>query len=512
MDGILIMKNSQKVIAPIIMVLIVAVILGGVYLLVRQQGNKKTEVPIISADVFKNAVYRIVFPGKDVTPPREFTMIDGFAQNIDKVEGGCNIVDAISNKYLHPDSKELLVATIDQSGNKGVVAVYCNYGASANDIFFVAFKNLNGVPAQTDAVDLRKHPDLQSRNLYRVGVKQIALDANGVLTVTALVVPDALRNAPGVQQNASESVAISYSLDNQGKLISTPTLTIDSTNQKILSSLVTNWKKIGHDIIPGFPDPSKTFYGYPYIIQFIGNNRIVIAYENDSNPLFAVLSYDPAQQKFSYLDKHGSPDFELNETLWNVWRNKYGDISVTPQSYKYSSTRTGDAVILSDWKPIIENPFASLPSPAVTTDWKTYTNEKYGFSVQYPTGTQIDLSDTSSKKVGFQPITTKGNLSIDVIQSSANCFDTTSGADPTYKTIGGINFTVWSESKGYSTGSDTWASAVRYCTARNGYEYNLIAKLSYKASTTPLDVDKDAVLNQILSTFRFTQNSSVTTQ
>src|SRR3989344_1843437 len=140
-----------------------------------------------------------------------------------------------------------------------------------------------------------------------------------------------------------------------------------ATNQTILNSLITDWKKIGPSILPGFPAVNQAFYGYPNIIQFIGNNRIVISYQDDFNPLFAVLSYDTNQKQFSYLDGLRSSPFKVSETLWNTWRKKYGDVSFTPQTYQFSSTRTGDVVYSSDWKLITKNPFVSSNSSPQTT-------------------------------------------------------------------------------------------------------------------------------------------------
>ncbi|MSU54979.1 MAG: hypothetical protein EXS46_00385 [Candidatus Taylorbacteria bacterium] len=146
-----------------------------------------------------------------------------------------------------------------------------------------------------------------------------------------------------------------------------------SNNQQILNNLVTNWKKIAPEIIPGFPPTNQAFYGYPEIIQFIGNNRIVITYADNYNPLFAVLNYDINQKKFSYLDKHGAPDFTVTETLWNTWRNKYGDVSFVPQTYQFSSTRTGDVVYPSDWKLISKNPYFVTKSPIVQPNSSSQT-------------------------------------------------------------------------------------------------------------------------------------------
>ena len=137
-----------------------------------------------------------------------------------------------------------------------------------------------------------------------------------------------------------------------------------------------------------------------------------------------------------------------------------------------------------------------------TTQTKTYTSTQYGFSLQYPADTQINDSDLGKKNF-FQPIATNGNLSIEVMQPASNCYDgITSGIDPSYKTINGVNFIVWSLSKEFSTGSDTWATAREYCAVHSGIEYKIFSKLPYKAGTTPLDVDKDAVLNQMVASFK----------
>ena len=225
------MKMNQKGFANIILIAVIVVLVGAVgYFALRQpaqqtqvvqpetnqqpsngtlNSNTPSQTSKISENVFKNATYRVGYStGKNGTATKEFTMVDGSAKLADYTV--CGIVNV--------DSKEVLAATIDQSGNRGVVTVYCNYGASATDVFLVAFKNLNGVPVQTNVVDLRKHSVLLSHNLFRVGVKQISLEPSGLLTVTALVVPEALRNAPGYQQSATEPVTITYHLDSQGRI------------------------------------------------------------------------------------------------------------------------------------------------------------------------------------------------------------------------------------------------------------------------------------------------------
>lgn len=197
-----------------------------------------------------------------------------------------------------------------------------------------------------------------------------------LITIIALLVIGG-----GVYVYRNKKVEAPAVIDTETQQTNTQTAPVTSS-QTILNSLVTDWKKIGPNILPGFPAISQAFYGYPWIIQFIGNNSIVISYEDDFNPLFAVLSYDSSGQKFSYLDGLRSSPFKVTETLWNTWRNKYGDVSFAPQTYQFYSTRTGDVVYSSDWKLITKNPFTS---PSVSTsNSKTYANAKYGFEFQYP--------------------------------------------------------------------------------------------------------------------------------
>jgi len=184
------------------------------------------------------------------------------------------------------------------------------------------------------------------------------------------------------------------------------------SNQTIINELVADWKKIGPNILPGFPAVSQAFYGYPDIIQFIGNNRVVISYQDDFNPLFAVLSYDANKKQFSYLDGLRSSPFKVSETLWNTWKNKYGDVSFTPQTYQFSSTRTGDVVYSSDWKLITKNPFIS-------------GNSQVNTQTPTPTPTQ-PISPTPSKP--YSPPVVKSNDSVDTFVKNAN-FPKSSGVN-----------------------------------------------------------------------------------
>lgn len=196
------------------------------------------------------------------------------------------------------------------------------------------------------------------------------------------------------------------------------------TNQTILNSLVADWKKIGPNILPGFPAVSQAFYGYPDIIQFIGNNRIVISYQDDFNPLFAVLSYDTNKKQFSYLDGLRSSPFKVSETLWNTWRKKYGDNSFAPQTYQFSSTRTGDVVYSSDWKLITKNPFVSSNS-SVNVSSTLLIIEATGGLCQYGgcfSKTTIKKDGTFTTEDGGSK-TKSGSLGVNAVKNLQNLIE-----------------------------------------------------------------------------------------
>ena len=161
--------------------------------------KKKSEN--ISKDIFKNATYSLNLSGKNKNNPTQITMTGGNSKI------GDFTICSLDN------------SAINQKQKIGIAVVYCNYSASFTDIFLVTFKNLDSTPAQTDAIDLRKHSDLKSHDLDKVSVENIALDSSNVIAINILVVPESLKDAPEYQKSATEPVTIKYQLDNQGKLI-----------------------------------------------------------------------------------------------------------------------------------------------------------------------------------------------------------------------------------------------------------------------------------------------------
>lgn len=182
--------------------IIIFFIIGGAFYWSKLSQTK------ISEDVFMNATYSLNLVGDQRINPTKVVMTNGIA-NIGPY-GACFIINV--------NTKEVLSAAIDQNKKVGVVEVNCNYGASLTDVFLVVFKNLNSSPVQTDVVDLRNHPDLQSHVLTKVSMNNLSFDINGNLKVDTLVVPDTLKDASGVDQYATEPVAVNYRLTSDNKL------------------------------------------------------------------------------------------------------------------------------------------------------------------------------------------------------------------------------------------------------------------------------------------------------
>lgn len=157
---------------------------------------------------------------------------------------------------------------------------------------------------------------------------------------------------------------------------------------------------------------------------------------------------------------------------------------------------------------------------ADTLNWKTYSNNKFGFEIKYPADTQISNTndyDTLSNQpilmgVIFKPAASKGILIINVrgasvdLVDSPTCYDTALGVDPSLPSINGINFVKWNISKYISQGIGPWDDGREYCVIHNKVAYNLILETAYESNVNEtLDVDKDSVLNQMLSSFKFTK-------
>jgi len=173
-------------------------------------------------------------------------------------------------------------------------------------------------------------------------------------------------------------------------------------------------------------------------------------------------------------------------------------------SAQSSNTKAIEEKILSTFKFTAQN----VSNP--TASWKTYTGTQYGFSIQYPAGTQISDVDISGGRSIFFT-TSQGIVMVRVVtqawnngvlSSPPNCNDTASGADRTNTNINGVNFLTFNMSKDMS-GMNSPASATEYCAIRNGVAYKLITKVGYTSgSSNGLDLDKNPTLNSMVASFK----------
>jgi hypothetical protein len=191
-----------------------------------------------------------------------------------------------------------------------------------------------------------------------------------------------------------------------------------------------------------------------------------------------------------------------------------------------------------------------------SSDWKTYTDTQYGFSIQYPVGTIINDSrlDSNAKSISFTLPTSSFAASASsskpldvfyvyvatqawynlgtpsgIFRSPANCEDfssitvsfvTTAVSVATSSVnINGVNFVKGDVSEA-STAQRS--NGTEYCTLIGKMAYKLTPSVQYGHDYSSngeshggfnpvIDVNKDPVLNQMLSTFKFIATSTPVT-
>jgi len=152
-----------------------------------------------------------------------------------------------------------------------------------------------------------------------------------------------------VQTDNEQNPYIGSIYPNPTKSVSNETSNYISENviseRDLIKVLINNWKTIAPAIIPNYPSPTVAFYGYPWTIEFIGNDKILITYESNHNEWRAVLGYD-YDGNFNYIE--GQMISSTIPSKESVWINRYGNGSV-PSIYTFSSTREGDVVYPTDW-------------------------------------------------------------------------------------------------------------------------------------------------------------------
>ncbi len=153
------------------------------------------------------------------------------------------------------------------------------------------------------------------------------------------------------------------------------------------------------------------------------------------------------------------------------------------------------------------------PAPAVPTAWRTYTNVHYGFEFKYPnylTAKEYsDVVDTDQSDRGVDlngpDANTRIGLSIDnTVYVGGGPEKTTLSKDVIYGDY------EWRKTKGYAyqiLPLRMWF--IRYSTSLSGHLFVFSIykddKIGVDAGTHPIDAAVESRMDQIISTFRFTE-------
>jgi len=134
-----------------------------------------------------------------------------------------------------------------------------------------------------------------------------------------------------------------------------------------------------------------------------------------------------------------------------------------------------------------------------TAGWKTYKNTEYGFEIQYPNSMGIQNSNNGVSLVSVDN-QRKVDIKVESIKPGQDCRKTVWVADTPNIIIDNATFV------GVGSGlKDAPYYGVLYCTIRGGFDYIITSHLFHVSGGPNNFPEDDTVLNQIISTFKFTK-------
>ncbi len=154
------------------------------------------------------------------------------------------------------------------------------------------------------------------------------------------------------------------------------------TEAEILVSLKNDWQTIQTSISFRPNHPGTTAWLSPYSVQFIGNNNLLVSFEDGYSVGMAVLNFTNSQFKIleTFKDKG---EFTLIE--WQNLVKKYGDASYSVNTYTVSLMRNNEIVSFEELTKVPENVF--VKDYFITPPTKnTYTYKNHGFTIELPAG------------------------------------------------------------------------------------------------------------------------------
>ena len=176
----------------------------------------------------------------------------------------------------------------------------------------------------------------------------------------------------------------------------------------------------------------------------------------------------------------------------------FGVLALSGGAYWYEQTHLAASIEQMDQSatttpvaPPVTKETSTQPQ-TVAVGWKTYTNAQYGFSIQYPSST--NLTEDAGGGGGWGGFIHIGNVTIGVTSDPEYNY-CPSPAASTIVVINGLNFIERNATGDYS-GMNSYTPATEYCTKQGNFAYRL---------TTFDDTD---ISEQIVFTFKLISESA----
>ncbi|MFP4539951.1 MAG: DUF3221 domain-containing protein [Candidatus Paceibacterota bacterium] len=134
----------------------------------------------------------------------------------------------------------------------------------------------------------------------------------------------------------------------------------NSARMEVIESLENVWGDLEPNI-PERPELGSSKWHTPYHVQFIGDDSVMIAFEDGHSVSASVVDYECGESGatgFQIAETDTLYDFPLEEDVWSDLRGEYGDESRTPNNYTSIPVYAeGEMIEVEDWQEIEPNIF-----------------------------------------------------------------------------------------------------------------------------------------------------------
>jgi len=459
------MKNSQRGIAPLIVALVVAVVLGGGYLIWSKNSNDFSAPSVtINQD--------------SLTATSAFPAITGTATNISSV--GVDINGSVPN---------------DGSDGNGMLALYAGTVPVVNGAW-------SFTPSQSN--EAHGGPQGLSVGTYTVIVGQTKSSplVTGILNVASIT---------SAQQVASWKT---YTNSQLGFSFQYPA--------DLVSNLSSNGVWVDVPINLNAPEPIRLNISGSVTSAQDEKTCMPESYLKGESGRTSSVPVQVGPVLFSKYLFDGDPgmgmvDFITTYTTWHA--NTCYEIRSTYDKANNATQSNQKVIVLTD-QMLSTFKFISLVS--ATSDWKTYTDVDHGFSIQYPDGTKIQNMDGNGTFGVSLQVSDSQSLYVTVsfsvlgqYQSNKCNEDLNPNVATSSVTIDGVDFIKGDASEAATAQR---SSTTEYCALKSGVAYKIRPTIEYSRDDNTangfnpaVNVNNDSILNQMVSTFKFVSPSTTTT-